>query len=130
MLRRNGQNHAFLCFRKPDLPGSQALIFQGSVCQFDMRAGVSAHLADSGREAASSTIGNGVVQFAVACLDDDIGDFLLGNGSADLYGCTGLCVDLAAHLARREGCAMYAIASLASAEYYNMVVWLDGIGVA
>src|SRR5450432_3850565 len=94
-----------------------------------MSTRIGTHLANCRREATSATIGNCMVKFAVASLNNDICDFLLSNRSTNLYGGTCLCVDLAAHLAGRKGRTMYAIATSTPTKHHNMFAWLNIVGM-
>src|SRR5216683_7646362 len=130
MLGRNGEHHALLRLGEPDFPGGQPLVFERRVCQFNPGACCRSHLADRRGEAARAAVGDGVVKAEVARLDDDVRDFFLGDGGADLYRASGLRVDFAAHLAGGKGCAVDAIAPGAAAEHNDMVaglrlVWMD-----
>src|SRR5579864_7461661 len=62
-----------------------------------------------------------MVESAITGLDDNIRDFLLGNGRADLHCAACLCVDLTAHLARGKCRTMYAIAPGAPTKHNDMI---------
>src|SRR5262249_42119015 len=111
--RRHRKDHTFLRFREPDLPWCQALILEGGTFQFNVCSGLCAHFTYRRREATCATIGNGMVKLAITSLDNDITDLLLSNRSTDLYCSASLCINLQAHLTRRERRTMYTITACA-----------------
>ena len=79
-------------------------------------AEVLAHLADRGREAAGSTIGDGVVELGVAGPLDDLDQALLGDGIADLDRRADVIDRGRVHACRRERGAVNAVAADSTTE--------------
>src|SRR5437660_9102404 len=100
-------------------------MFERGIGEFDARARLGPHFADSRGEAARATIRNRVIELTVAGLHNHVRDLLLGNRCADLDRAPRLRIKLAAHLARRERCAMHTVASCAATERHYLVPRLD-----
>ena len=121
---RHGQNHALLCFRKPDLPWGQAGILEGNVLQLNVGAQLFAHFADGGGKTAGAAVGDGVVEAGVPGCFDQLDEALFGDGIADLHGAAGLHVGCLVQLGGGEGGAVDAVATGASAEDNDTVARL------
>src|SRR5260370_24684432 len=124
VCRWNGQHHTLLRFREPDFPGGQSLIFEWGTFKFDASAGLRRHLANRRGETASAAVGDGRVELAVTRLDNHVGHLFFRDRRANLHSASGPCIDLAAHLARGEGCAVDAIAAGTTAQHNDAVTWL------
>src|SRR6266700_689468 len=98
--------------------------------QFDVSPGFRSHLAHCRREAARATIGNRMIQTSIPRLHNDIGDLLFSNRRTDLDRSARLGIDLAAHLARRDGRAVNTVAPCPSAEGNDEIAWLHLVWMA
>src|SRR5713226_7720933 len=130
MLGRHSQHHAFLCLREPYFPGSESLVLERGICQFDTGPCLRAHFTNCRREATSATVGNGRVELAIPGLYKHICDFFLCNRCSDLYDTAGLCINVVAHLSGREGSTVYAVSPGTPADDNDAIAWLDVIGMA
>src|SRR2546421_13016283 len=112
--RWHRKDHAFLGFREPDFPWCQPLVFQRCLLQFETRPRFCAHLADGRGEATTSTVGDSMIELAITCLDNHIGDLLFSDWCSDLDSGTSLFINLQAHFTRGEGGTVHSITSGAS----------------
>ena len=86
LLGRHGQHHPLLGFGDPDLGVREPLVLQRRPIEPHLGADLLAHLADGAREPAGAAVGDGVIQPAVAGLQQHVEHHLLGDRVADLHG--------------------------------------------
>src|SRR5258708_32348311 len=98
--------------------------FGGGTFKFDGGADLPPHLPNRRGDTASAAVGDGRVELAVTRLDNHVGHLFFRDRRANLHSASGPCIDLAAHLARGEGCAVDAIAAGATAKHNDAVTWL------
>ena len=89
IFRRDGEDHSFLGFADPDFVVSESFVFEGDFIEIDFGAEFFGHFADGAGESACAAVGDGVVEASlggISGLEDDVEDFLFGDGVADLDG--------------------------------------------
>src|SRR3990167_6634754 len=85
-LWRYGQYHPLLRLLQPYLPVGKATVFEWYLFQVYLRPGVLPHLSHRRGQPTGPTVSNGVIQVFVPCHQEEVQEFLLRYGVANLYG--------------------------------------------
>ena len=115
----DGHDHALLGLAEPDLPGAKARILQRGAGQVDLGADPLGHLADRGRQTASSAIGDSREQ--PGGIAQHVDQQLLDDRVTDLHAGTGNVASRRVHRGAGERCATETIASRTSTEHDDQI---------